>query len=165
MILSVRRRNQKRAFVEKKLRFRGTDRNATSWNARAAVLIGASDQTTVPKTFKIQDHVCWNSEAGRVTGTIIRVHTRKFEVKGYTYHASTDDPQYEVRSSKTDHIAFHKGAALLGSAIHRGDAAFRTCADAFASQLLIQGPDRFWHQSSRACDRPTRRTGEHRASA
>ena len=72
----------------------------------------ASDRTTVPKRFKIHDRVSWNSEAGRVSGTIIRVHTRAFEVNGYTHHASPDDPQYEIKSSKTDHIAFHKGAAL-----------------------------------------------------
>jgi hypothetical protein len=72
----------------------------------------ASDRTTVPKSFKIHDRVSWNSEAGRVSGTIIRVHTREFKVKGYTHHASPDDPQYEIKSSKTDHIAFHRGAAL-----------------------------------------------------
>jgi Hypervirulence associated proteins TUDOR domain len=74
--------------------------------------LAASDPTTVPKSFKIHDRVSWNSEAGRVIGTITRVHTREFEVKGYTHHASPDDPQYEIKSSKTDHIAFHKGAAL-----------------------------------------------------
>jgi hypothetical protein len=62
--------------------------------------------------FKIGDHVSWNSEAGRVHGTIIRVHTRDFDVKGYTHHASPEAPQYEIKSSKTEHIAFHKGAAL-----------------------------------------------------
>jgi len=66
----------------------------------------------VSKNFKIHDRVSWNSEAGRVSGTIVRVHNRKFEVKGYTHHASPDAPQYEIKSSKTDHIAFHKGAAL-----------------------------------------------------
>ena len=25
---------------------------------------------------------------------------------------AADDPQYEIKSSKTDHIAFHKGSAL-----------------------------------------------------
>jgi len=74
--------------------------------------LAASDRTIVPKTFKIHDRVSWNSEAGRVNGTIIRVHTHKFAVKGYGHHASTDAPQYEIRSDKTDHIAFHKGAAL-----------------------------------------------------
>ena len=54
----------------------------------------------------------WNSEAGRVSGTIIRVHTSDFEVKGYFHHASTKTPQYEIKSSKTEHIAFHKGSAL-----------------------------------------------------
>ena len=63
-------------------------------------------------TFKIRDHVSWNSEAGRVSGTIIRVHTSDFKVKGYTRHASPDAPQYEIKSSKTEHIAFHKGKAL-----------------------------------------------------
>jgi hypothetical protein len=74
--------------------------------------LAAPDRMTVPKTFKIHDRVSWNSEAGRVSGTIIRVHTRKFELKGYTHHASPDDPQYEIKSSETDHIAFHKGSAL-----------------------------------------------------
>lgn len=64
------------------------------------------------KRFKVGDHVTWNSEAGRVSGTIIVVHTRDFKFKGYTHHASQDDPQYEIRSDKTDHVAAHKGGAL-----------------------------------------------------
>lgn len=62
--------------------------------------------------FKIGDHVHWNSEAGRVTGRIIAVHTKDFDYKGYTHHASEDDPQYEIKSDKSDHIAAHKGGAL-----------------------------------------------------
>lgn len=62
--------------------------------------------------FKIGDYVSWNSEAGRVSGTIVRVHTHNFDVKGYTHHASAEAPQYEIKSSKTEHIAFHKGSAL-----------------------------------------------------
>ena len=61
---------------------------------------------------KIGDHVIWNSEAGHVSGTIIKVHTKDFDFKGYTHHASKDDPQYEIKSDKTDHIAAHKGSAL-----------------------------------------------------
>jgi hypothetical protein len=64
------------------------------------------------KTFKIGDRVSWNSEAGRVSGTVIRVHTHSIDHKGYTHHASPDVPQYEIKSAKTDHIAFHKGSAL-----------------------------------------------------
>ena len=66
------------------------------------------------RNFKIGDHVGWNSEAGRVSGTIIRVHTHDFDVKGYTHHASAEAPQYEIKSSKTEHIAFHKSLKARG---------------------------------------------------
>jgi hypothetical protein len=62
--------------------------------------------------FKVRDLVTWNSEAGHVSGTIIRVHTRNVDYKGYTHHASEDDPQYEIKSSRSEHIALHKGSAL-----------------------------------------------------
>ena len=62
--------------------------------------------------FKVGDRVTWNSEAGRVAGTIIQVHTSNVDFKGYTHHASEEDPQYEIKSNKTDHIALHKGSAL-----------------------------------------------------
>ena len=62
--------------------------------------------------FEVGEHVSWNSEAGRVSGRIIRVHTRDFDYKGYTHHATPDEPQYEIKSDKTDHIAAHKGSAL-----------------------------------------------------
>ena len=64
------------------------------------------------KRFKVGDHVTWNSEAGHVSGTIIKVHTKNVDYKGHTHHASEDDPQYEIKSSKTEHIAMHKGQAL-----------------------------------------------------
>jgi hypothetical protein len=32
--------------------------------------------------------------------------------KGYTVHASTEEPQYLIKSDKTDHLAMHKGSAL-----------------------------------------------------
>lgn len=64
------------------------------------------------KKFKVGDQVTWNSEAGHVSGRIIKVHTKDADYKGYTHHASTDDPQYEIKSDKTDHIAMHKGHAL-----------------------------------------------------
>jgi Hypervirulence associated proteins TUDOR domain len=66
----------------------------------------------MPKKFKVGDHVIWNSEAGYVRGRIIKVHTRDVDYKGHTRHASDDDPQYEIKSDKTDHIAMHKGSAL-----------------------------------------------------
>jgi hypothetical protein len=36
------------------------------------------------KRFKVGDHVSWNSEAGRVSGRIIKVHTAEVGYKGYT---------------------------------------------------------------------------------
>ncbi len=53
------------------------------------------------RIFKVGDHVIWNSEAGRVTGRIVRLHTRDVTYKGYVHHASPDDPQYEIKSDKT----------------------------------------------------------------
>jgi hypothetical protein len=66
----------------------------------------------VSTKFKVGDHVGWNSEAGRVSGRIVKIHTRDFDYKGHMHHASADDPQYEIKSDKTDHIAAHKGAVL-----------------------------------------------------
>jgi hypothetical protein len=64
------------------------------------------------RRFSKGDHVSWNSEAGRVRGKIMRVVTSRVQFKGYTVHASEDEPQYEIKSDKTDHIAMHKGSAL-----------------------------------------------------
>lgn len=62
--------------------------------------------------FKVGDHVEWNSEAGRVRGTIIKKVTSEVDFKGYLRHASKEAPQYMIKSDKTDHIAMHKGSAL-----------------------------------------------------
>jgi hypothetical protein len=63
-------------------------------------------------SFKVGDRVSWNSEAGRVSGTITQVHSRDFDLGAYTRHATADNPQYEIKSARTDHIAFQKGSAL-----------------------------------------------------
>ena len=73
---------------------------------------GTKQESESVKQFKVGDHVSWNSEAGRVRGTITRVVTSEITFKGYTVHASEDEPQYEIKSDKTDHIAMHKGSAL-----------------------------------------------------
>lgn len=62
--------------------------------------------------FAIGDHVHWNSEAGRVSGTITRIHTADFTYKGHVRRASPEEPQYEIASDKTDHVAAHKESAL-----------------------------------------------------
>jgi hypothetical protein len=62
--------------------------------------------------FRVGDHVLWNSEAGPVSGRIIKIHTRDTNYKGHPRHASEDEPQYEIKSDKTEHIAMHKASAL-----------------------------------------------------
>jgi hypothetical protein len=62
--------------------------------------------------FKIGDHVEWNSEAGRVRGTIKKKITSGITFKGYIVHASKEEPQYLIKSDKSDHLAMHKGSAL-----------------------------------------------------
>lgn len=59
------------------------------------------------------DHVSWNSEAGRVSGHIVKVHQADFDYKGHRHRASAGAPQYEIKSDKTDHIAAHKKDALI----------------------------------------------------
>lgn len=64
------------------------------------------------KKFSVGDHVRWNSEAGHVRGTITKVHTKDVQYKGHTHRCSAEDPQYEIKSDTTDHVAMHKGDAL-----------------------------------------------------
>jgi hypothetical protein len=64
------------------------------------------------KSFKQGDHVEWNSEAGIVRGVVIKKIISDVNVKGYTHHASRRNPQYLIKSDKTDHIAIHKAQAL-----------------------------------------------------
>ena len=62
--------------------------------------------------FKRGDVVAWNSEAGRVRGVILKKVVSNTPFKGYIHHASRTEPQYLIKSLKTDHIAMHKGRAL-----------------------------------------------------
>jgi hypothetical protein len=66
----------------------------------------------MPRRFKVGERVSWNSEAGRVSGKIVKVHTKDVNYKGYVHHASKYEPQYEIKSDKTDHVALHKGGVL-----------------------------------------------------
>jgi len=62
--------------------------------------------------FKVGDHVKWNSEAGHVQGTIKKKITSPMTFKTYTVHATKEEPQYLIKSNKTDHLAMHKGSSL-----------------------------------------------------
>lgn len=67
------------------------------------------------RRFQVGDHVRCNSEAGEVSEfhrTFIAIHTSDFAYQGYTHHASAADPQDEIKSDRSDHIAAHMGTAL-----------------------------------------------------
>jgi hypothetical protein len=66
----------------------------------------------MPPTFKVGDHVGWNSEAGRVRGTIKTIVRSAMKFKGYSVRASKTEPQYLIKSDTTEHLAMHKGSAL-----------------------------------------------------
>jgi hypothetical protein len=72
----------------------------------------------MPGAFKIGNHVSWNSDAGHVSGVIRRKISAPLEFKGYTVHASREEPQYLIESDKTDRLAMHKGrrSASYGAA-------------------------------------------------
>ena len=80
-----------------------------SSNAVHPERIGANPMA---KAFKRGDHVEWNSEAGRVRGVIFKKIVSDVRIKGYVHHASKKEPQYLIKSDKTDHVAIHKGKAL-----------------------------------------------------
>ncbi|SAK57378.1 PF11160 family protein [Caballeronia arationis] len=63
-------------------------------------------------TFKVRDHVSWNTPQGETTGHIVRVITQRTTVAGHTVGASSSEPQYEVESDKSGKHAVHKGNAL-----------------------------------------------------
>jgi Hypervirulence associated proteins TUDOR domain len=62
--------------------------------------------------FKKGDSVTWNSHGSTAEGTVERKITEDTEASGRTVRASTDDPQYEVRSEKSGNTAVHKPGAL-----------------------------------------------------
>ena len=81
-------------------------------DATTALLALAQTQERIMAKYAVGDHVSWNSEAGRVSGTISKIHDSDFDYKGHTRRASKDEPQYEIESDKTDHVAAHKEGAL-----------------------------------------------------
>ena len=58
------------------------------------------------------DKVTWKSHGQQVHGTVEQKITSRTEAAGRTVAASTDDPQYKVKSDKTGREAVHKPGAL-----------------------------------------------------
>lgn len=52
------------------------------------------------KTFKRGDHVAWNSEAGRVSGVILKKVMSDTLFKGYVHHATRGSRNISFRATK-----------------------------------------------------------------
>jgi hypothetical protein len=55
-----------------------------------------------------------------VRGTVQKKVTSEIIWRGYKRHASKEEPQYIIKSDKTDHLAIHKGSALKKIRKRRG---------------------------------------------
>jgi hypothetical protein len=62
--------------------------------------------------FRIGDKVSWKSHGRTVTGTIEEKITSDTQTAGRTVRASSDEPQYRVRSDKSGRDAVHKPQSL-----------------------------------------------------
>ena len=62
--------------------------------------------------FKKGDRVKWSSHGGEAVGTVERKITSDTEAGGRKVRASSDEPQYLVKSEKSGGTAVHKPTAL-----------------------------------------------------
>ena len=58
------------------------------------------------------DAVEWSTSQGRTRGTVEKKITEPMKIKGHKVAASSGDPQYLVKSSKTGAKAAHRAGAL-----------------------------------------------------
>ncbi|MEV4278249.1 DUF2945 domain-containing protein [Actinoplanes xinjiangensis] len=68
--------------------------------------------TKAKKSLKKGDKVSWRSHGKTVRGTVEQKITKRTESAGRTVAASSEEPQYKVRSDKTGREAVHKPEAL-----------------------------------------------------
>jgi hypothetical protein len=66
--------------------------------------------------YKIGDRVGWNSEAGRVSGTIIRVHTHDFNYKGHTHTRAPTRRNMRSKATKPIILALTRARHLPSGA-------------------------------------------------
>ncbi len=63
------------------------------------------------KSFSKGDHVSWKSHGGTAHGTVEKKQTSDTQIKSHKVRASSDDPQYIVKSDNGGKAA-HKPSAL-----------------------------------------------------
>ena len=64
------------------------------------------------KDLKPGDKVKWKSHGGEAVGKVVKKLTSQTQIKGHKVAASTDNPEFLVRSEKSGGEAAHKPAAL-----------------------------------------------------
>jgi hypothetical protein len=64
------------------------------------------------KNLKKGDDVTWSSHGQTVHGEVERKITDRTEAAGRTVNASSEEPQYQVKSDKTGREAVHKPESL-----------------------------------------------------
>lgn len=64
------------------------------------------------KNLRKGSKVSWRSHGQTVVGTVLGKITGRKKVAGRTVAASTDEPQFHVRSDRTGRDAVHKAEAL-----------------------------------------------------
>lgn len=67
---------------------------------------------TKDSKLRVGDHVTWQSHGSTAEGTVEEKLTSDTTAAGRTVRASEDEPQYRVRSAKSDNDAVHKPEAL-----------------------------------------------------
>src|SRR5437667_88136 len=65
------------------------------------------------KTFRKGDRVSWNSEAGRVSGKIVKVHTKDVNYKGYVHNAFWENQSFHNYADYALSQSFRCGLARL----------------------------------------------------
>jgi hypothetical protein len=64
------------------------------------------------RMLKTGDRAAWRSSGSRSVGLIERKLTSSGRIKGHEVAASSDNPEYLVRSEQSGEIAAHKPSAL-----------------------------------------------------
>lgn len=63
-------------------------------------------------TLKKGDKVSWNTPQGKTEGKIEKKITQDVEFAGKKFNATTEEPKFKVKSSKTGKKAIHKPESL-----------------------------------------------------
>ena len=66
----------------------------------------------MPSKITPGDRVRWNTSQGETRGRVVKKLTAPTKIKDHDVQASADNPQYLVKSSKTNAAAAHKAKAL-----------------------------------------------------